>query len=86
MSRDEVVKAAAEAMRQRAYNEADGLVWDFDAIGAAAVDAVWPVIERAVRAQAAAEVRAETVTRADDPLVEGWNAGTENAARIVEGP
>ena len=77
VSRDEAVKAAAEAMVQTltcmpscAQEHAE-----------IAVDAVWPVIERAVRAQAAAEVRAEADRHGDE-----YGLGLDRAARIVEGP
>ncbi len=60
MSRDEAVKAAA--VRMYGGRRWDSLPDDqrtyWLTMAAAAVDAVWPVIERAVRAQAAAEVPA----------------------------
>lgn len=54
MSRDEAVKAVAEALTL-----IPGTTVTYPkSVAATVVDAVWPVIERAVRVQAAAEVRA----------------------------
>ncbi len=98
MSRDEAVKAAAEALRtsngrfrcefhRAPESSCDTCLADaedalFDA--RIAVDAVWPVIERAVRAQAAAEVRAGCWHK---PPGATWTCDPcSEAARIVEGP
>ncbi len=82
MNRDEAVKAAAEAVCARWHGSqpCSGCVVN----AAAAVEAVWPVIERAVRAEAAAEIRAARPVHLANNSAAGsaWDA----AARIVEGP
>ncbi len=81
MSRDEAVIAATAALGDHAR-------------AVVAVDAVWSVIERAVRAQAAAEIRAVaqrldalTITHQDRTAItvlQIKREATEAAARIVE--
>ncbi len=84
-SREDAVRAVAEALADE-FDANEGITATEAA--EAAVDAVWPVIERAVRAQAAAEVRAHKVDPgeyANRGWADGFNQGTDEAARIVEG-
>jgi hypothetical protein len=86
VSRDEAVKAEAVEALAASICVGPDACQDCRILARKALTAVWPFIERAVRAQAAAEVRArrDLVTDRTDA---GRNVkrGMSTAARIVEG-